>query len=115
MATGLQLRDTIIVDLGQQGVWRQTDFIPLSARAYRILSYFLAHPHQILPTSLLLTVGWPNDIRTPMDLAALIHRIRLAIEPDPRHPQFLVTRREAGYLLRVTPIPVEFDPTVHPH
>ncbi len=39
-----------------------------------------------------------------------IHRIRQAIEPTPRHPQILVTRREAGYLLQVTPTVVELDP-----
>ncbi len=110
MIRGLQLHQRIIIDPEQQGVWRMHDFLPLSARTYRILACFLHHPHHILSDSLLLHVGWPNDIRTTADLFPQIHRIRQTIEPDPRHPQLLVTRREVGYLLQVTPVVVEFDP-----
>lgn len=107
MLPGLQLRESIIVDCQQQGVWRAHRFAPLPARTYRILACFLDHPHQILPESLLLHVGWPEDIRTASDLFPQIHRIRQAIELDPHHPQLLVTRREAGYLLQATPVAVE--------
>ncbi|POB10194.1 winged helix-turn-helix domain-containing protein [Sulfobacillus sp. hq2] len=110
MIRGLQLRERIIVDPQQQGIWRAHHFVPLPIRTYRILACCLDHPHQILPDSLLLRVGWPEDIRTPADLFPQIHRIRQAIESDPRHPRLLVTRREAGYLLQVTPVVVEFDP-----
>lgn len=109
MSSGIQLRETVIVDPEQQGIWRVHQFVPLPIRTYRILTCFLDHPHKILPDSLLLHVGWPEDIRTASDLFPQIHRIRQAIEPDPRHPQILVTRREAGYLLQVTPVVVEFE------
>ena len=110
MIRGLQLRERIIIDPNQQGIWRTHHFVPLPTRTYRILACFLDHPHQILPKSLLLRVGWPEDLRTVADLFPQIHRIRQAIELDPHHPQILVTRREAGYLLQVTPVVVEFDP-----
>ena len=107
MIKGWQLREQIIVDPNPQGIWHAHHFVPLPARTYRILAYFLDHPHQILPGPLLLRVGWPEEIRTAADLFPQIHRIRQAIEPNPRHPQLLVTRREAGYLLRVTPVVVD--------
>ncbi len=110
MAQKLQLHEAIIVVPEQQGIWRSDNFIPLPARTYKILQYLLDHPHKILPESLLLQVGWPDNIRTSADLFPQIHRIRQAIEPTPRHPQILVTRREAGYLLQVTPTVVELDP-----
>lgn len=110
MIRGWQLRERIIVDPNQQGIWRVQHFVPLPPRTYRILTCFLDHPHRILSAHLLLRVGWPEEIRTAADLFPQIHRIRQAIEPDPRRPQLLVTRRAAGYLLQVTPVAVEFDP-----
>lgn len=111
MFNGLKLCEWIIVDPEQQGVWRTRHFKPLPARTYRILTCFLDHPYKILSPSFLLRVGWPEDVRTSADLFPKIHRIRQAIEPDPHHPQILVTRRSAGYLLQVAPVVAEFDPS----
>ncbi len=103
----MPLCESIIVECKQQGVWRAHRLVPLPARTYWILACFLDHPHQILPESLLLHVGWPEDIRTAADLFPQIHRIRQAVELDPHHPQVLVTRREVGYLLQATSVAME--------
>lgn len=89
--------------------WRAHDFAPLPTRNCGILACFLERPHDIL-RSFLLHVGWPDDIRTTADRFPQMHRIRQAIDPDPRRPQLLVTRWEADYLLPVTPVAVEFGP-----
>ena len=78
-------------------------FLALSARAYQILRCLIRHPNHVLPESHLLQVGWPGELRTSADLFTQIYHLRQALEPDPHHPQFLVTRRAAGYLLDVDP------------
>lgn len=90
-------------DLDRQGIWRGEQFIPLPARAYQILLCLLRYPNHLLPEARLLQAGWPGELRTSADLFAQIYRIRRALEPNPHHPQYLMTRRNAGYLLNVDP------------
>jgi DNA-binding response OmpR family regulator len=103
----IPLDHAISIDLDQQGVWRNDQFIALPARSYQILYYLLRYPNHILPTSQLLQVGWPGEQRTSTDLFPQIYRIRRAIELDLHHPRFLRTRRAAGYLLNVDPAQVD--------
>ncbi|PSR20266.1 MAG: hypothetical protein C7B47_18160, partial [Sulfobacillus thermosulfidooxidans] len=95
--------DEILLDCAQQGIWRHNQFVPLTARAYRFLLYFVHHPRQIIPIPQLLHIGWPDEMRTPRDLYGHIYRLRRVIESDPRHPRLLVTRRDAGYLWTAIP------------
>ncbi len=88
------------VDWDQQGIWRDQQFVPLPWRTFRLLACLVQHANQVVPQTLLFTVGW-NQTRSRWDLQAHIHRIRLAIEPDPHHPQWLVTRHGSGYLLHL--------------
>ncbi len=64
---------------------------------FSIVNLPIHHANQIVPRIMLFTVGWDEPL-TRWDLRPHIHRIRLAIEPDSHHPQWLATRREEGYL-----------------
>lgn len=102
-ATVVWLDEDVLLDCAQQGIWRHHHFIPLTARAYRFLLYFVEHPRQIIAIPQLLQIGWPGEVRTARDLYGHMYRLRLIIESDPHHPRLLVTRREAGYLWTAIP------------
>ncbi len=86
------------VDWDQQGIWQNQQFVPLPLRTLRLLACLMQHENQVVSHSLLFTVGW-DEARSRWDLQTHIHRLRLAIELDPHHPQWLVTRHGSGYLL----------------
>ena len=95
---------TITIDCDQQIVLRYHRTMFLPARTWHLLAYLLDHPHRLIPDATLLAVGWPHENwHAPSDLYRHIHRIRMVIEPDPHHPQVLLTRREVGYLLLLPP------------
>ncbi len=98
------------VDLDHQGIWQGDQFLALSARAYQILQCLIRYPNHVLPESHLLQAGWPGELQAASDLFTQIYHLRQALEPDPHHPQFLVTRRAAGYLLDVDPACVATRP-----
>lgn len=101
MAEILVISSHIRIDFDQHGVWRGRHFLPLPARTWIVLAYLARHPNTVIAEEQLLAVGWPGEPRVPDDLVRHIHRIRQAIESHPHHPMWLVTRRGAGYCLRV--------------
>ena len=86
------------VDWNRQGIWRDRRFIALPFRTFRMLAYMVQHSERVVTQNELSAIGW-GEARTIWDLQAHIHRIRTAIESDPHHPRWLVTRRGGGYLL----------------
>ncbi len=104
----------IAIDRDQQIVLRYHRSVFLPARTWHLLAYLLDHPHRLIPDATLLAVGWPHEEgHAPPDLYRHMHRLRGAIEPDPRHPQVLLTRREVGYLLSLPPFSDEKRTTSH--
>jgi two-component system response regulator VicR len=93
------IRLGVQIDDDLEGIWRDTQFLTLPARTYRILSYLVAHRNQIVATSTLLHVGWPDEPREAQDLYRHIHRIRDIVEMNPHHPRWLITRKDSGYIL----------------
>jgi DNA-binding response OmpR family regulator len=91
---------TIVVDRDQQLITRYHRTLFLPARTWHLLAYLLDHPHRLIADVELIRVGWPHEM-------GHMHRIRQAIEPDPRHPRILLTRREVGYLLALPPFSAE--------
>ena len=88
------------IDWDQQGIWRHRHFIPLPPRTFKILAYFVRHANQVVTQDELFAIGW-GEPRSRWDLQDHIHRIRMAIEPHPHHPRWLVNRRNSGYELRL--------------
>ena len=105
---------TIVVDRDQQLITRYHRTLFLPARTWHLLAYLLDHPHRLIADVELIRVGWPHEMgHDPPDLYRHMHRIRQAIEPDPRHPRILLTRREVGYLLALPPFSAEKKSSSH--
>ncbi len=94
------LRPGVVLDLALQGVWKGRHFIPLPPIPFRLLAYLTRHPNQVIPEVQLLAVGWPGEGRDVSDLYHPMHYLRQVLEPNPHHPRWLLTRRNAGYCWR---------------
>jgi len=76
---------------------------PLTQAEYRLLETFVRHPGRVWTRDQLLE--HTRSLETEVfDRAVdvLILRLRRKIEPNPRHPQYIVTERGQGYLFAAT-------------
>lgn len=78
---------------------QQGTVCPLTQAEYRLLETFVRHPGRVWTRDQLLehTRGLDTEV---FDRAVdvLILRLRRKIEPNPKHPQYIVTERGQGYL-----------------
>jgi two-component system alkaline phosphatase synthesis response regulator PhoP len=89
----------VSVDFKRQEVRKAGQPVELSAREFRILSYFIDHPGEMLSRGQLLTDIWGYDaFPTTRTVDNHILRLRKKIEDDPESPRFILTRRGAGYV-----------------
>ncbi len=92
--------DTEARRLQMNGSWYQLR--PLSCR---ILGYLMARVGQVVPRQDLARHVWGiEDGDSTRALDVHVAQLRRQIEPDPRHPQIIVTERGVGYKL-VLPMP----------
>ena len=72
----------------------------LTRAEYELLDAFAAHPGMILSRDRLLDLmqnqKWAPDNRT---VDVLVGRLRRKIEPDPAHPEWIITIHGEGYML----------------
>ena len=73
---------------------------PLTRAEFDLISAFAAHPGVILSRDRLLDMiqnrNWTPDNRT---IDVLVGRLRKKIEPDPSHPDWIITIHGEGYML----------------
>lgn len=73
---------------------------PLTRAEYELLAAFADHPGVILSRDRLLDMiqnqKWAPDNRT---IDVLVGRLRKKIEPDPGHPEWIITIHGEGYML----------------
>jgi DNA-binding response OmpR family regulator len=72
--------------------------VALSATELRLLAFLLRHPGWVFSKERLLEALWPDD-RDPHVVQMHLSNLRRKLEPDPGHPQFLVTVKGLGYRL----------------
>jgi two-component system, OmpR family, KDP operon response regulator KdpE len=70
----------------------------LSALEYRLLLCFIENAGRTLTHQSLLTQVWGWEFADETDyLKAYVYALRQKIEPDPRHPRYILTVRGTGY------------------
>jgi two-component system alkaline phosphatase synthesis response regulator PhoP len=89
---------TIQVDFRKAEVTRDGAAINLSAREYQLLRYFIEHRGATISRDELLNQVWgynamPNTRTVDVHVAWL----RQKIEPNPKHPQYILTAHGLGY------------------
>ncbi|HEV3331965.1 MAG TPA: response regulator transcription factor [Bryobacteraceae bacterium] len=67
-----------------------------------ILEYLASHANQTVPCDELVKTLWGSDPQKGVhSLRLFIRKLRQKLEPDPTHPQYLVTDPTVGYRLQV--------------
>ncbi len=94
---GYQFGD-VRVDYRSAEVFRGTDRIDLSAREYQLLRYLIEHRGEIISRDKLLNEVWGyNAMPSTRTVDVHVAWLRQKIEPNSRHPQFLLTVHGLGY------------------
>lgn len=98
----------VIVDLGSYQVFNADGEAvqQLTSLEAKLLKYFLRNEGRVISRGELLEEVWEMDFeavsRAPDQF---IRRLRKLLEPDPAHPVFLQTIRDAGYRFERSPQP----------
>src|SRR6185503_13965225 len=88
----------IRVDFRSTEVFRDGQPIELSAREFKLLRYFIDHRGATVSRDELLNAVWGYDAM-PFTRTVDVHVawLRQKLEPNPRHPQFILTVHGLGY------------------
>jgi len=76
--------------------------IPVTAVEWRVLEVLMRRPGHIVTREELLHQVWgPKGVEVPQYLRVYVLRLRQKIEPDPRHPRYLMTAFGVGIYFSV--------------
>ncbi|MEW5932819.1 MAG: response regulator [Bacillota bacterium] len=91
----------LVIDPGTYEVTKAGRRIPLSVKEFDLLRFLASRPGQIMTRQVLLDEVWGyqyfGDART---VDVTVRRLREKIEDDPANPQYVLTKRGAGYYFR---------------
>ena len=88
----------ITVNFRKAEVARGTEALELSAREFLLLKYFIEHREATLTRDELLNEVWGyHSMPSTRTVDVHVAWLRQKIEPNPRHPQYLLTVHGMGY------------------
>ena len=88
----------LTIDFAARTVARGTSSAHLTPKELELLRYLTQHANEAVPHRELLQAVWGPDYGDQVDyLRAFIKSLRKKVEPDPEHPQFIVTEPWIGY------------------
>jgi DNA-binding response OmpR family regulator len=77
---------------------RQGREVPLTAKEFRLLEFFLRSPGRALPRQVIMNAVWGNSIIvTARSVDRCVTTLRAQIEPNPHAPTLIQTIRDIGY------------------
>ena len=85
------------VDLDRHQATRAGRAVPMTAREFALLAYFLRNPERALTRETLLSEVWRTDYLTQRTIDNFVGRLRAKFEPDPDRPRYFLTVRGVGY------------------
>jgi two-component system KDP operon response regulator KdpE len=88
----------LTIDFAARTVARGTSSAHLTPKELDLLRYLTQHANEAVPHRELLQAVWGPDYGDQVDyLRAFIKSLRKKIEPDPEHPQYILTEPWIGY------------------
>lgn len=95
----LRIND-LVLDLKAGHGTRAGQPIRLGPLEFALLSRLARHPGEPIPYAILLCDVWGYEQGGALNqLKSCVKRLRHAIEPDPRHPRYVLNVRGYGYML----------------
>ena len=99
-ATSIFTSGELVLDFAQHQVSLQGRPVQLSRTEYRLLSTLAQNAGRVLTHELLLERVWGAEYNREVDFIwVYISRLRRKIEPDSRHPRYILTVPDVGYKL----------------
>ena len=90
--------DEVRVDFRRAEVMKGGEPLELSAREFQLLKYFIEHRGATLTREELLNEVWGyNAMPSTRTVDVHVAWLRQKIEPNPRHPQYILTVHGMGY------------------
>jgi DNA-binding winged helix-turn-helix (wHTH) protein len=87
----------VVLDSDARQVRRGTEAVPLSPKAFDLLTYLVDHRPNALSKDVLHERLWPGVFVSDTNLAGLVAEIRRALGDDARTPRFVRTVQRFGY------------------
>jgi two-component system alkaline phosphatase synthesis response regulator PhoP len=88
----------IVVDFRKTEVRRDGQLLDLGAREFLLLKYFIEHREATLTRDELLNEVWGyHSMPSTRTVDVHVAWLRQKIEPNPRHPQYILTMHGMGY------------------
>jgi DNA-binding response OmpR family regulator len=86
------------LDLTAHKLFRHDTEVPLTAKEFRLLEFFLKRPGRALTRDTILDAVWGREVLvTDRSVDRFVTTLRAKIEADPRNPVFIQTVRDIGY------------------
>jgi DNA-binding winged helix-turn-helix (wHTH) protein len=85
------------LDLANQCLWRDGESISIPPKEFAVLLYLIRNPGRLVTKDELIDAVWPETTVTDGVLKVSIRKIRVALEDDPKSPQFIETAHRRGY------------------
>jgi predicted ATPase/DNA-binding winged helix-turn-helix (wHTH) protein len=85
------------LDLGNACVWRGTEMLTLTPKAFAVLRYLIAHAGQLVTKEALLSAVWPEMAVSEAVLKVCLSEIRKTLGDTVRTPCFIATVHRRGY------------------
>ena len=89
----------LMIDLSRRQVYVQGTRVSLSNLEFRLLELLLSSRNQVVPTLEIVENLWSDEtnLEYMRYVRIYIRRLREALEPDPHHPQYIITEHGFGY------------------
>jgi len=103
-ATTITLGDLTLVPARRELQVRKRT-VPLTRHEFRLLYELASHPGEVYTRDRLLAELWQGEACvTGRSIDTLVRRLRCKIEPEPKHPQILITIWGEGYKFADVPL-----------
>ncbi len=90
--------EQVCIDLSRQEVRVRGQWVHLTPTEFRLLACLVGQAGDLVSYEELLARVWgPGQTGRKSQLVRCIHKLRRKIEPDPRHPTYIITVRGVGY------------------
>jgi DNA-binding winged helix-turn-helix (wHTH) protein len=85
------------LDMVNECVWKETEAISLTPKAFAVLRYLVGHPGQLVSKEELLNAIWPEVYVSDAVLKVCVREIRKVLGDQPKAPRFIETLHRRGY------------------
>jgi two-component system KDP operon response regulator KdpE len=90
--------DDLTIDFARNRVIVRGKEEPLTATEHRLLYHLVTNAGRLMPSEILLARVWGPEYREEEHYVRLyVSYLRGKIEPDPAHPQYILTEKGLGY------------------